>query len=223
MLKFLSSLVLPLMLGIFTVVITFEQQKVARQQRLEDKHESRLQREQEWNISQIAIAAQNQGNIDWYRNEVVVVYAKEYVQEIGDLLKENNGSLTSNSLAATLARIKTLDTIRQTDGSRQANIIHFLYEAGQLTNTNETTALDISRAERTNTDFGKLSWILMNGRISLAGVFLTNYTLSHIKLQYINFSSTRLHSVSFSSAHLKEVHFSSTRLNNVDFSSQKNC
>ncbi len=63
MLKFVSSLILPLMLGVFTVVITFQQQKLAqnqriedmylaRQQRLEDKNESRLQREQDKNESQ---------------------------------------------------------------------------------------------------------------------------------------------------------------------------
>jgi hypothetical protein len=63
-LKFVSSLILPLMLGVFTVVITFHQQKVAReqriedirlarQQRLEDKNESRLQREQDKNESQL--------------------------------------------------------------------------------------------------------------------------------------------------------------------------
>ncbi len=62
-LQFLSSLILPLMLGVFTVVITFQQQKlaqeqriedmnVARQQRLEDRNESQLQREDDKNESQ---------------------------------------------------------------------------------------------------------------------------------------------------------------------------
>jgi hypothetical protein len=50
-LQFLSSLILPLMLGVFTVVITFEQQKIARQQRLEDKIELKQQRDLQWDIA----------------------------------------------------------------------------------------------------------------------------------------------------------------------------
>jgi hypothetical protein len=63
-LQFLSSLILPVMLGVFTVVITFQQQKlaqeqriedmnVARQQRLEDRNESQSQREQDKNDSRL--------------------------------------------------------------------------------------------------------------------------------------------------------------------------
>jgi hypothetical protein len=39
------------MLGVFTVVITFEQQKIARQQRLEDKIELKQQRDLQWDIA----------------------------------------------------------------------------------------------------------------------------------------------------------------------------
>ena len=41
-LKFSSSLLLPLALGVFTVVISLEQQKSAEQQRDEDRYESKL-------------------------------------------------------------------------------------------------------------------------------------------------------------------------------------
>lgn len=50
-LNFASSLLLPLMLGIFTVVITFQQQKAANEQRLEDRRLAQQQREQDLNIS----------------------------------------------------------------------------------------------------------------------------------------------------------------------------
>jgi hypothetical protein len=49
--QFCSSLMLPLILGIFTVVITFHQQKTACEQRLEDRNESREQRMQELDIA----------------------------------------------------------------------------------------------------------------------------------------------------------------------------
>ena len=50
-LRFASSLFLPLMLGIFTVIITFRQQTEADRQRLEDRQLSREQREQDLNLS----------------------------------------------------------------------------------------------------------------------------------------------------------------------------
>jgi hypothetical protein len=88
--KFLSSLILPLMLGVFTVVITCQQQKEARQQRLEDKQ----QRELDLNISQIQEMAQIKAAANRYRDEVFVAYIKE----MGDLLEKKNGTLTSDPL-----------------------------------------------------------------------------------------------------------------------------
>ncbi len=225
-LKFISSLLLPLMLGIFTVVVTFEQQKVARQQRLEDKTESRLQREQDknesqskrdqdWNIAQMGQAAQNKAINDQYQDAVLIAYIKE----VGDMLKENKGSLTSDPLTHTLARVKTLNAIRQLDGTRQMYILRFLYEAGQLTNTDESRALDISTAELIDIDFRKFARLLDIREISLAGVYLVNSTFSDIQLRDINLSSAWLGNVNFSSAQFKNAYFSSARLGNVNFSS----
>ena len=50
-LSLISSLFLPMMLGIFTVVITLHQQTVVTEQRLEDRQLAREQREQDLNMS----------------------------------------------------------------------------------------------------------------------------------------------------------------------------
>ena len=52
-LSFISSLLLPLMLLVFTVVMYFHQQNVATQQRSEDRYLAKEQREQDLNISRI--------------------------------------------------------------------------------------------------------------------------------------------------------------------------
>jgi len=52
-LQFLSSLILPMMLGVFTVVITFQQQKLAQEQRIEDMNVARQQRLEDRNESQL--------------------------------------------------------------------------------------------------------------------------------------------------------------------------
>jgi uncharacterized protein YjbI with pentapeptide repeats len=225
------------MLGVFTVVITFQQQKlaqeqriedmnVARQQRLEDRNESqsqreqdkndsRLQREQDWNIAQMAQTAQNKAINDQYQDAVLVAYIKE----VGNLLEKKNGTLTSDPLTHTLARVKTLNAIRQLDGTRSIHVLRFLYEAGQLTNTNQFIALDISTAELTGIDFRKSGRLLDTGEISLAGVYLVNSTFIDMPLISVNFSSAELRNVNFSSAEVINVNFSSAELRNVNFSS----
>ncbi|CAF2086561.1 unnamed protein product, partial [Rotaria magnacalcarata] len=50
-LQFISSLLLPLTLGVFTVVITFQQQSAAKQQRDEDRMAAELQRAEDRNAS----------------------------------------------------------------------------------------------------------------------------------------------------------------------------
>jgi uncharacterized protein YjbI with pentapeptide repeats len=223
MLQFASSLLVPLMLGIFTVVITLEQQKVASQRRLEDKQ----QRDQDLYISQIEELAQIKAASIRYQSEVLVAYIKE----IGNLLEKEDGSLTSDPLTHTLARVKTLNTIRQLDGSRQIHVIRFLWEAGQLSYTKKSHALDISTAELNDIDFRKTGRLLDSRALSLGGVYLVNSTFSNMDLRDVdfsfatlniaNFSSAQLDNVDFSFATLDNVTFSSAQLKNVDFSSAK--
>jgi hypothetical protein len=50
-LQCIGSLLVPLLLAVFTVIITFEQRKEAHQQRLQDLNISREQREQDKRIA----------------------------------------------------------------------------------------------------------------------------------------------------------------------------
>ena len=223
-LNFLSSLILPSMLGVFTVIITFQQQKIAqqqrtedlqvtRQQRLEDRNELRLQRELEWNISLEAQAAQSRAVIDQYRDQLLIAYIKE----MGDMLESKNGAITSDFVSRTLARVKTLNALRQLDGARQIHIIGFLFEAGLLTNTDESNALDLSTAKLIDVDFRGLTPRGTIEKISLAGVYLENCTFEGKELENVNFSSARLSNVNFSLIQLSKVDFSFAVLNNVSF------
>ena len=214
--KFLAVLLLPLTLGVFTIVITFHQQKVAEQQWAEHRSDSRLERELDWNISKSNQEAQNIVVRDQYRDQVFVAYFKE----MGDLLEKNqNGSFTSDGLMAAIARVKALNTFRQLDGSRQIHIIRFLYEAELLTNTNESVALDISTAELTDIDFRKIGRLLQTGKVSLAGVHLKNCILNDTYINFFNFSSAEVKYVNFSSATLCDVNFTLACLYDVNFSS----
>ena len=214
-LKLISSLILPLMLGVFTMVITFHQQNTAREQRLEDRNESRAQRQQDLDVANLGRETQINATKNQYQDEVLVAYIKE----IADSLKESNGSIMSDSIMATIARAKTLNTIRQLDGTRNSHVIRFLYEARQLTTTNRSVALDISTAELRNIDKSILKTVSNIGTLSLIGVWLRNDTIDHTSLSDIDFSFTQLDDIDFSSSELDSVQFQSGQLRNVSFAS----
>jgi uncharacterized protein YjbI with pentapeptide repeats len=200
----LSSLVIPLLFGVITIIVTLRQQNqsdrhwnermnFSRQQQLDDNIKSQKQRQLDRDIAKMHQEARSKIAIDQYRNRVFL----DYIKEISVLLKESNGSLTSNSLTHAIARVKTLTVLQQLDGLRQRHVINFLYEARQLTNTNESNALDISTADLANIYFEQSSWLLCENKISLAGVFLQNSMFHITHLCSVNFSTVNFRNVSF--------------------------
>lgn len=231
LIKLLVSMILPLVLGIFTIISANNQQRDIIRQNERDG----WLRQQEWQIANKHNELLRQMALEQYQDNLLVIYTKE----MGDLLKESNGSLTCNSIISTIARAKTLNTIRQLDSSRSSNIIRFLYEARQLTNANETYALDISTIELFNVTKNIFKTILEIGRLFLTGIFLYNCTFNETRLididisftqfKYVNFSASEFYNITISSAELRHVEFISanlkdvtisyTQLNNVNFSS----
>ncbi|CAF1294465.1 unnamed protein product [Rotaria sordida] len=220
-LNYASSLLLPLMLGVFTIVITLHQTNLAQRQRLEDQQLAKIQREQDLNNAKIQreqdlktsaqqrledreqakkqraldkeIADQQlNSSEEQRRHEMNIALAQyrdnlliDYIREIGELLKTNNGSLTNDFVTKTLARAKTLAVIRQLDPSRNIELIRFLYEAGQL--STGKNPLDLSTARLNNIDFSSFSNLNMS-RLSLSGAHLSNSSFAHIQLLNMDFT-----------------------------------
>jgi uncharacterized protein YjbI with pentapeptide repeats len=111
---------------------------------------------------------------------------------MGELLKEYNGSLTSNEVMATLARAKTLNIFRELDPQRNVRIIRFLYEAKQLSETQKYPSLDLSTAKLCDMDFRDSA---VNGKrldhLSLTSIFLSNATFIGIEMKHVNFADTQ--------------------------------
>lgn len=235
--KFLSALILPTIFGISTVVLTLHQAKVARdqrtedmqlareqrvedqqlarQQRLEDRNESRLQREQDWNIAKLDQETQMKAIHEQYEDELLTTYIKE----TSDLIEKSNGSLTRDALLATLARVKTLNILRQLDDERQEHVIRFLCEALQLTPTNRAPALDITGAKLTNIHFDEQEAFFCPKQITLAGALFDTCTFPHLALNHTDLSFARLNHVNFSRTRFSKVKMASTQLTDVDLSS----
>ncbi|CAF4541571.1 unnamed protein product, partial [Rotaria sp. Silwood2] len=263
-LRLISSLLLPLALGIFTVVITFHQQNVATKQRLEDRALAERQREQDLNISreqrlqdlnmfaiqreydlnisreqhqldkdiaeerriQENIIAEKQRNLSEQQRAHELKIAQEqlrdsllvnYMNDIGLLLKNNNGSLTSDSVTAILARAKTLVAIQQLDAARNAFLIQFLYEAKQL--INGANPLDISDADLNGIDLSSETIFHKKlHNLSLTGTVLRNVSFSKCDLSYANFSGSDLRDARFIETKLDYVDFSRSSIVRTDFS-----
>jgi uncharacterized protein YjbI with pentapeptide repeats len=252
--QFISSLLLPLVLGVFTVIITVHQQNVAsrqrfedrilaqeqreqdlnisREQRLQDLNMSAWQREQDLNISrdqriqdkdiaeakrvQDDLIAEKQRNISEQQRAHELSLAQSqlrdsllvtYMNDIGMLLKMNNGTLTNDPLTAILARAKTVTAIQQLDSPRNTYLIRFLYEAKQL--TTGANPLDLSDAELDGIDFSSETIIYRKlCNLSLPGALLRNASFSKRDLSYANFSG----------ANLDGAQFLMTKMNNADLS-----
>jgi hypothetical protein len=100
----ITSLILPLMLGILTVVIANNQHKAVIRQQERDVKLRELETETERNRNELQWRISDER----YRDELLVTSTKD----VGELLKGTSDSLTSNPLLAALARAKTFNTIR---------------------------------------------------------------------------------------------------------------
>lgn len=188
----LSVLLIPLSLRVLTAVITMQQQEVAQQQRLEDQRAAQQLRELEQSISDKR-----------YLDDVL----NNYIKDIADLLKENNGSLISVNFVSTLARAKTLNILRQLD-ARSVRVIRFLHEAKQLIKEGDRPSLDLSTAELRDIDLRDLAVrreILYD--ISLADLLFDNVTLTNLHIEQANFSLSQFGNANFSHACFKYVAF----------------
>lgn len=204
-LKLMSYLIIPLMLGIFTGVMTSYQQRQDRQLREEDRVVVSDQRHYAENL-----AAKQ------YQQETF----NSFLTEMREFLEESDGVLTTHPAIASLARVKTLDMLNQLDPRRNSQIIRFLYEAGQLNELHSQRALDLTHAKLRDIDF---SYILLNGvyfgGISFVGVHIFNATFVGLDLRHAKFSKTRLKNIDFSFAKLDYADFSFAELENVNFTS----
>jgi uncharacterized protein YjbI with pentapeptide repeats len=237
-LKITSAILLPLLLAIFTVVITFEQRKENDQQRFEDRELARVHREQDLNMSILTreadkYAAQlqrendrdianNQRNMSQilenhqYKQEREKYFDSllaNYLNEIGQLLKENNGSLTINSGIAALSRSKTLHILRIGIGPiRAGQIIQYLYDAEQLNASNNP--LDLSYAPLNGINFNGLPM----RSLYLVRTRLSNASFTNLDISYGNFSGAYMIGTNFSWADCSNTDFTGTNLFKTDFS-----
>ena len=202
--QLISALLLPLMLGIFTIVFTFSQQNLATQQRAEDRQAAEQLRDFERNLAE-----------ERYQSELLDNYVKDFTQ----LANENDGSLTHHALLVTLARVRTLNILRQLSLQRSMRIIRFLLEASLLA---QNTALDLSSAELRHLDFRDLATNRKHlDRVVFAGMIFSEATLIELAMNNVTFRAAQFDRTDFSYSSLKQVDLSFANFNRSKLSSMQ--
>lgn len=329
LLSFFGSLAVPLMLGIFTVVITFDQRQDARKQRVEDRQQATLQREQDLSISRdqrlddrnnsalqreldkiiadqkraqdyeiadkvrntswdqrvhellieekrynesekrynesekqreldrrlAATERQQDLNISTLQREQDKViaemkrnaddlvaeryqnmsreleeyrYAQEkeryldtlllsHINEIGQMLKENNASLTYDLTIAAIARAKTLHVIRSIGIERSFQLIQFLYDAKQLHSNNRPLDLSGAKLDKIDLSISKNGLLSMRG-LYLGGVHMDQASFHGQDVSYWDFTGAHLNNANFSRSNCTNSIFDRALLNGADLS-----
>jgi hypothetical protein len=168
-LKVFGSFLVPLVIGIFTIVTTIQQYQINYQNRLKDLEIATRLRDQE------------QKQADLLQQETVF---DVYMKEMGELLlklKVHNVNNTELDQQWKLARVETLSVLRQLDAKRKSYLIQFLYEA-ELLFANRS-AIDLGGAD--------LSEIILTGHVGLE----INYdyiALTHVVLTNTSFVNLHL-------------------------------
>ncbi|CAF4020713.1 unnamed protein product, partial [Rotaria sordida] len=110
--KVLVSLILPINIGIFTLVTTLQNRHIASEEREQDQNQ-----------------AQDQ------QRETVFV---NYINDIARYRDKNSGSLNNNSNKLLYTRTKTLTALRKLDIVRKKHILLFLKESSLLSNDTQS-------------------------------------------------------------------------------------
>ncbi|CAF1518023.1 unnamed protein product [Didymodactylos carnosus] len=194
-LKIFSSALIPLMIGIFTIVQTLQQQTIADGTRSKDLEIATFQRQQDIDMAE---------NL---QNETIII---NYIKEICQLLIENKND--TNNIIATVIRANTLIVLRRLDPKRKRLIIQFLYEAKLITKDNNP--VDLSDAELNNVDFTNSIF----NSIKLTGVYLINSTFVNTQLTNSDLSSSYLKQANFQYAKITDCNFNYTHLQQAQFS-----
>jgi uncharacterized protein YjbI with pentapeptide repeats len=211
LMKMLLSALLPLILGIFTVIYTIQQNNIAKQQREQD----------------LAIATniriQDQMQTDELRIQTVYDI---YINDISMRLLDKNFN-TSNKKLLIHIRAKTLDTLRQLDVERKRKVILFLYEICLL-RQNCQHQLSLSEADLRDIKFIDSSAFsctfkflvfhnVLANNMSFYMCNLNEAVFDGSTMNYSQFNGSYIVRASFIGAHLMGASFSNTNFRYVNF------
>jgi hypothetical protein len=198
--NFISAVFIPILLAVFTVILTLQQESIAKANRDVDL---RIAAEQQQQNLELAIDEQSNAQL------------VAYIHEISDLLLVNNFSLNKKILTS-IVRPKTLSALRQLDVTRKGYLLRFLHES-RLINVSNPPFLSLQDAEFNYIHIGLLKGSIDMRRVSFSGGYFDNSSFTSISFGYSDFSYSSLCGASFDVVSFDYVKFNNALLKEADF------
>jgi uncharacterized protein YjbI with pentapeptide repeats len=198
LIKLLSSLALPLAVGIFTLVTTVQNRRIARQEREQDVEQSE----------------------DEQREAVFM----NYINDIARYRDRNIDNLTNNTDKLLYIRTKTLTSLRKLDIERKKRILLFLKESSLLSEHNLLTGADFSQIQISGDDcqFTNATFFGVDfQQVSFISCLFANVTFSHSNFHRARFTRSIFSLSHFVDCHLNDVDFQNVIMVYSDFNSSK--
>ena len=195
--KVCSSALIPLLIGIATVIISIVQLEIARQQRAHDFRIAIDQREQDLQIA------------DNLQKDRVLA---DYIEQVSRLMITPNFTL-ADTLFGNVIRAKTLIAIRQLDSKGKAHLIKFLYETHMIRERQANVKLS-------DADLDQIDLSTRFNRYRIEGDQvnpLIDVAFKRLSLNYASFAYQTIKGGTFGESSLIGANFTGCRLSSVSF------
>ncbi|CAF1303164.1 unnamed protein product [Rotaria sp. Silwood1] len=212
LIKIISAILVPLMIGVFTIVTTIQELKSNKQARDQELLIFHLQHEQ---------------NKDLADNAQKQTILNEYQSFLAKLLREDGIQLDGNKASRLVTRYRTLTALAQLDPTRKVFLFKSLYEAKLISykkynaTHNENPVIDLSSADLTNVYLEPSSSSIMDSSVyeqmDLSGVNLRNASLSRLRFSNVRFRGTAMDMVDLRYTFGTSVDFYDSSLNQATF------
>ncbi len=194
--KILLSASVPVIMGIFTVVYTLQQNKLAQANREQDLDIARANRE---NDLKIARENAEKDAIEQQKIRQQTVY-DSYIAEISKTIHNDDFNISKDNQLMYI-RIQTLNALHQLDHDQKREVIVFLYENGLIL-ANSQKHIDLRGADLVGMKFVRsASFLCELNSLYLAGVLADNITFDGCRLQQSVFNRASLNGAKFSNSY----------------------
>lgn len=208
---FISAILIPVLLAVLTVILTFQQESIAKTNRDVDLHIAGQQHQQNLDLA-----------VDEQRNTILAAY----MNDVSSLLLANNFSLNQRVLNS-IVYPKTLSALRQLDAPRKSHMLHFLRDS-RLFAVDSPVFLSLRYADLNAVPIARQQMSVNMRHANFSGAYLENATFYSGTFTYGDFTHSHMrgaicHSsfnyATFHNADVADADFSSSAVYKADFTS----
>lgn len=216
--KLISAILIPIMIGIFTIITTLNESKQAQIQRGSDiekiERQAKLQREMD------AFKMKEQQEYEEHNLKEIRIQNvyDTFIRDMSSIAVKDKINLTISEVI--FARAKTLAALEQMDTKRKWYLVKFLYDSQLLyANKSGMRYIDLAGADLSNVEFDvnqKLAKRLNLENIRLSRTLLTNSSFINLALNHAQFQFSAMNNSRFFDTSIISANFQETLLDNAE-------